>query len=135
MNPDAPTPALPRCAILDDFQGAALASADWSPLDGRVEVRALHEHIDPLADPDALVAAVEDCEILVVMREGWISGAGLDVYETEPLPVDAPLRTLPNVLALPHLGYVTRGNYGRYFGQAVEDVEAWLAGKPVRELG
>lgn len=315
-----------RCAILDDYQGVALTSADWGALDGRVEVRVLREH---LTDPDALVAAVEDCEILVVMRErtplgagllarlprlrlvvtsgmrnasidvaaarargitvcgtasaseppteltwalvlglarqlhtesravreggpwqstvgtdlagrtlglvglgkiggrvariglafgmdvvawspnltderaaehgvrraadlrellgaadfaslhlvlsertrglvgeaelramrpgaylvntsraglvdgpallralreGWIAGAGLDVYETEPLPADDPLRTLPNVLALPHLGYVTEGNYGRYFGQAVEDIEAFLAGAPVREL-
>ncbi|MET9956918.1 D-2-hydroxyacid dehydrogenase family protein [Streptomyces sp. NPDC006339] len=315
-----------RCAILDDYQGVALSSADWSPLDGRVEVRVLREH---LTDRDALVAAVEDCEILVVMRErtpvdaellgrlprlrllitsgmrnasidvaaarargvtacgtdssavppteltwalilglarqvhvesramrdggpwqstvgtdlagrtlglvglgkiggrmariglafgmdviawspnltderaaehgvrragslrellgagdvvslhlvlsdrtrgligepelramrphaylvntsraglvdgaallralreGWIAGAGLDVYETEPLPADDPLRTLPNVLALPHLGYVTEANYARYFGQAVEDIEAFLAGAPVREL-
>ncbi|MFF8834156.1 D-2-hydroxyacid dehydrogenase family protein [Streptomyces sp. NPDC015130] len=317
---------LPRCAVLDDYQGVALSSADWSPLAGRVEVRALREH---LTDRDALVAAVEDCEILVVMRErtpvdaalldrlprlrlivtsglrnasvdvaaarargitvcgtassseppteltwalllglarhvrteaqalreggpwqstvgadlagrtlglvglgkiggrvariglafgmdvlawspnlteeraaehgvrrakdrrellgssdfvslhlvlsdrtrgligetelramrptaylvntsraglvdggallralreGWIAGAGLDVFETEPLPSDDPLRTLPNVLALPHLGYVTEGNYARYFGQAVEDIEAYLAGAPVREL-
>ncbi|MEV4425921.1 D-2-hydroxyacid dehydrogenase family protein [Streptomyces sp. R-07] len=315
-----------RCAVLDDYQGVALTSADWSPLTGRVDVRVLREH---LTDRDALVAAVEDCEILVVMRErtpvdaallarlprlrllitsglrnasidlaacrargvtvcgtassseppteltwalllglarhvpaearalreggpwqstvgadlsgrtlglvglgkigarvariglafgmdvtawspnlkekraaehgvrlakdkrdllggsdfvslhmvlsdrtrgligepelramrpsaylvntsraglvdggallralreGWIAGAGLDVYETEPLPADDPLRTLPNVLALPHLGYVTEGNYARYFGQAVEDVEAFLAGAPVREL-
>ncbi|MFB7586404.1 D-2-hydroxyacid dehydrogenase family protein [Streptomyces sp. NPDC056169] len=318
---------LPRCAVLDDYQGVALSSADWSPLAGRVEVRALREH---LADRDALVAAVEDCEILVVMRErtpvdaalldrlprlrllvtsglrnasidvaaarargitvcgtasspeppteltwalllglarhvrteaqalreggpwqstvgadlagrtlglvglgkiggrvariglafgmdvlawspnlteeraaehgvrlakdrrellgssdfvslhlvlsdrtrgligepelramrpsaylvntsraglvdggallralreGWIAGAGLDVFATEPLPADDPLRSLPNVLALPHLGYVTEGNYARYFGQAVEDIEAYLAGAPVRELG
>ncbi|MFE4617729.1 D-2-hydroxyacid dehydrogenase family protein [Streptomyces sp. NPDC056747] len=318
---------LPHCAVLDDYQGVALSSADWSPLAGRVEVRALREH---LADRDALVAAVEDCEILVVMRErtpvdaalldrlprlrlivtsglrnasidvaaarargitvcgtassaeppteltwalllglarhvrteaqalreggpwqstvgadlagrtlglvglgkiggrvariglafgmdvlawspnlteeraaehgvrlakdrrellgssdfvslhlvlsdrtrgligerelramrpsaylvntsraglvdggallralreGWIAGAGLDVFATEPLPADDPLRTLSNVLALPHLGYVTEGNYARYFGQAVEDIEAFLAGAPVRELG
>ncbi|MEU3604099.1 D-2-hydroxyacid dehydrogenase family protein [Streptomyces sp. NPDC035033] len=321
--------SLPRCAVLDDYQNAALSSADWSPLHGRVEVRVLHEH---LTDPDALVAAVEDCEVLVVMRERtplgaelldrlprlrlvvtsgmrnasidlaacrergitvcgtasgseppaeltwalilglvrkvttearamreggpwqstvggdlagrtlgllglgkiggrvaavgrafgmdvlawspnlteervaahgegirlakdkaelfaasdvvslhlvlsdrtrgivgepelramrpgaylvntsraglvdgaallralrerWFAGAGLDVYETEPLPADDPLRTLPNVLALPHLGYVSEANYARYFGQAVEDIEAYLAGKPVRVLG
>ncbi|GGT69356.1 MULTISPECIES: D-2-hydroxyacid dehydrogenase family protein [Streptomyces] len=73
--------------------------------------------------------------LLRALREGWIAGAGLDVFDTEPLPADDPLRTLPNVLALPHLGYVTEGNYGRYFGQAVEDIEAFLAGTPVRVLG
>ncbi|MFE0650051.1 D-2-hydroxyacid dehydrogenase family protein [Streptomyces sp. NPDC059534] len=78
-----------------------------------------------LVDGGALVRA---------LREGWIAGAGLDVYDTEPLPADDPLRTLPNVLALPHLGYVTEGNYARYFGEAVEDIEAFLAGAPVREL-
>lgn len=316
----------PRCAVLDDYQGVALASADWSPLADRVDVRVLREH---LADRDAVVAAVEDCEIVVIMRErtpfdaellarlprlrllvtsgprnasidlaaarargvvvcgtasspappteltwalllglarhvrteaqalreggpwqstvgsdlagrtlglvglgkigarvaavgrafgmdvvawsqnlteeraaehgarlaedrldlfassdfvslhlvlsdrtrglvgedelramrpsaylvntsraglvdrgallralreGWIAGAGLDVYDTEPLPAGDPLRTLPNVLALPHLGYVTEANYARYFGEAVEDIEAFLAGTPVREL-
>ncbi|MFI8517597.1 D-2-hydroxyacid dehydrogenase family protein [Streptomyces sp. NPDC085481] len=78
---------------------------------------------------------VDGAALLRALREGWIAGAGLDVYETEPLPADDPLRSLPNVLALPHLGYVTEGNYARYFGQAVEDIEAFLAGAPVRELG
>ncbi|MCZ0980281.1 D-2-hydroxyacid dehydrogenase family protein [Streptomyces diastatochromogenes] len=78
---------------------------------------------------------VDGGALLRALREGWIAGAGLDVYETEPLPADDPLRSLPNVLALPHLGYVTEGNYGRYFGEAVEDIEAFLAGAPVRELG
>ncbi|MFF3316707.1 D-2-hydroxyacid dehydrogenase family protein [Streptomyces sp. NPDC003035] len=317
----------PRCAVLDDYQGVALSSADWSPLAGRVDVRVLREH---LTDRDALVAAIEDCEIVVVMRErtpmdaqvlkrlprlrlivtsgmrnasidlaaaagfgitvcgtassseppaeltwalilglarhvrteaqalreggpwqstvgtdlagrtlglvglgkiggrvarvglafgmdvlawspnltearaaehgvalapgkrelmersdivslhmvlsdrtrgligeaelgamrpsaylvntsradlvdgeallralreGRIAGAGLDVFATEPLAPEDPLRSLPNVLALPHLGYVTEGNYGRYFGQAVENIEAFLAGSPVRTLG
>ncbi|MYV68612.1 D-2-hydroxyacid dehydrogenase family protein, partial [Streptomyces sp. SID2131] len=55
-----------RCAVLDDYQGVALSSADWSPLADRVEVRVLREH---LGDRDALAAAVGDCEVLVVMRE------------------------------------------------------------------
>ncbi|WP_017240253.1 D-2-hydroxyacid dehydrogenase family protein [Streptomyces sp. SS] len=80
-------------------------------------------------------AGLVDGEALVrALREGWIAGAGLDVYDTEPLPADDPLRTLPNVLALPHLGYVTEANYALYFGGAVEDIEAFLAGTPVREL-
>ncbi|MFK0227891.1 D-2-hydroxyacid dehydrogenase family protein [Streptomyces sp. NPDC090303] len=77
---------------------------------------------------------VDGSVLLRALREGWIAGAGLDVYDTEPLAADDPLRTLPNVLALPHLGYVTAGNYGRYFGEAVEDIEAFLAGAPIREL-
>jgi phosphoglycerate dehydrogenase-like enzyme len=69
------------------------------------------------------------------LDEGWIAGAGLDVFETEPLPADSPFRRLPNVLALPHLGYVSRNNYRTFFTQAVEDIEAWLAGAPIRQLG
>ncbi|MFB7372631.1 D-2-hydroxyacid dehydrogenase family protein [Streptomyces sp. NPDC056222] len=81
-------------------------------------------------------AGLVDGEALLrALREGRIAGAGLDVFATEPLTADDPLRTLPNVLALPHLGYVTEGNYARYFGQAVEDIEAYLAGEPVRVLG
>ncbi|WP_445398887.1 D-2-hydroxyacid dehydrogenase family protein [Streptomyces sp. LE64] len=80
-------------------------------------------------------AAIVDREALLrALHEGWIAGAGTDVFETEPLPADDPLRTAPRLLALPHLGYVTRRNYEGYFGQAVEDIEAFLAGSPVRVL-
>ncbi|SFI57377.1 D-2-hydroxyacid dehydrogenase family protein [Methylobacterium brachiatum] len=80
----------------------------------------------PIVDQSALVRALE---------EGRIAGAGLDVFETEPLPADSPFRRLPNVLALPHVGYVTRDNYRTFFTQAVEDIEAYLAGSPIRVLG
>ncbi|MEV4944330.1 D-2-hydroxyacid dehydrogenase family protein [Streptomyces sp. NPDC053755] len=78
---------------------------------------------------------VDGGALLRALREGRIAGAGLDVFDTEPLPHDDPLRALPNVLALPHLGYVTEANYARFYGGAVEDIEAYLAGSPVRVLG
>ncbi len=79
-----------------------------------------------LVDQAALVRALE---------EKRIAGAGLDVFDTEPLLADSPFRRLPNVLALPHLGYVSKANYSTFFTQAVEDIEAWLEGAPVRRLG
>ncbi|MGW7023793.1 D-2-hydroxyacid dehydrogenase family protein [Streptomyces decoyicus] len=80
-------------------------------------------------------AIVDQPALLRALRENWIAGAGLDVFDHEPLPAGHPLRTLPNVLALPHLGYVTRRNYEGYFPQAIEDITAFLAGSPIRQLG
>jgi len=79
----------------------------------------------PIVDESALVAAV---------RKGTIAGAGLDVYDDEPLAIDHPLRDLPNTVITPHLGYVTEEGYRIFYGQALEDVKAWLAGQPVRVL-
>jgi phosphoglycerate dehydrogenase-like enzyme len=79
----------------------------------------------PIVDQDALVAA---------LTAGTIAGAGLDVYDVEPLPPDNPLRTAPNTVLLPHLGYVTEGGYRSMYEQVVEDITAWRAGTPVRVL-
>lgn len=80
-------------------------------------------------------AAIVDQEALLdALRAGRIAGAGLDVFDTEPLPLDHPLRTAPRLLATPHLGYVTRANYATYYGEAVEDIAAFLDGAPVRVL-
>jgi len=79
----------------------------------------------PLIDEQALVEA---------LRTGQIAGAGLDVFETEPLPVDHPLRGLTNVVLTPHLGYVSTGGFATYYREAVEDIAAWLEGSPVRVL-
>jgi phosphoglycerate dehydrogenase-like enzyme len=77
----------------------------------------------PIVDEPALVRA---------LREGWIAGAGLDVFDTEPLPRHSPLRELRRAVLTPHLGYVTEKTYETFYGDAVEDVAAWLAGTPVR---
>ncbi|MFF4210897.1 D-2-hydroxyacid dehydrogenase family protein [Streptomyces sp. NPDC001796] len=80
-------------------------------------------------------AIVDQDALLAALYEGRIAGAGVDVFDVEPLPADHPMRTAPRLLATPHLGYVSRDNYATYYGQAVEDIEAYLAGKPVRRLG
>ena len=79
-------------------------------------------------------AIVDQDALLTALHEGRIAGAGLDVFDTEPLPADHPLRTAPRLLATPHLGYVSRANYTTYYGQAVENIQAYLAGSPVRQL-
>jgi phosphoglycerate dehydrogenase-like enzyme len=79
----------------------------------------------PIVDEGALIAA---------LRAGAIAGAGLDVYEEEPLPPEHPLRGLPNTVITPHLGYVTEETYQIFYAQALEDIRAFLAGAPVRVL-
>lgn len=80
-------------------------------------------------------AIVDQDALLAALHEGRIAGAGVDVFDVEPLPGNHPLRTAPRLLATPHLGYVSRANYARYYGQAVEDIQAYLDGDPVRVLG
>ncbi|MCW2684521.1 MAG: Phosphoglycerate dehydrogenase serA-like [Blastococcus sp.] len=77
---------------------------------------------------------VEEAALIDVLRDGRIAGAGIDVYDREPLPRDHPLRELRRAVLTPHLGYVTRGSYEIYYREAVEDVAAFLAGAPIRVL-
>ena len=77
---------------------------------------------------------VNEAALVAALRQGKLAGAGLDVYNEEPLPLDHPLRNLPNTVITPHLGYVTEEGYRIFYGQALEDVKAWLAGEPVRVL-
>lgn len=79
-------------------------------------------------------AIVDQDALLTALHEGRIAGAGVDVFDIEPLPADHPMRTAPRLLATPHLGYVSRANYATYYGQAVENIQAYLAGSPVRRL-
>jgi phosphoglycerate dehydrogenase-like enzyme len=77
---------------------------------------------------------VDEPALLDALDAGRIAGAGLDVYDVEPLPADHPLRSMPNTLLLPHIGYVSTDNYRAFYTDAVEDVQAWSAGAPVRVL-
>jgi phosphoglycerate dehydrogenase-like enzyme len=77
---------------------------------------------------------VEEDALLTALAEGGIAGAGLDVYDVEPLPPGHPLRAAPNTVLTPHLGYVTEESYGLFYTQTVEAITAYLAGSPVRVL-
>ncbi|MCW5749790.1 MAG: D-2-hydroxyacid dehydrogenase family protein [Alphaproteobacteria bacterium] len=78
---------------------------------------------------------VDQAALLAALRERRIAGAGLDVYETEPLPRGNPFLALDNAILLPHLGYVTERTYRAFYAGIVEDVAAFMAGSPIRVLG
>ena len=77
---------------------------------------------------------VDSAALLAALRSGSIAGAALDVYDVEPLPLSSPLRSAPNVVLTPHLGYVTEDSYRVFYGEAAEDIAAFAQGAPVRVL-
>ncbi len=79
----------------------------------------------PIINEDDLVEALKDEKI---------AGAGLDVYDKEPLPQDHKLRFLPNALLLPHIGYVTAENYSKFYNQMIDNLLACLDNKPLRVI-
>ena len=79
----------------------------------------------PIIDEKALIGA---------LSEKRIAGAGLDVFDVEPLPLDHPFRRMDNVVLTPHLGYVSQQNYAGYFPDIVDNIRGWLDGKPVRVI-
>jgi phosphoglycerate dehydrogenase-like enzyme len=79
----------------------------------------------PIVDESALIKA---------LQKRKLAGAALDVFDEEPLPAHHPFRSLDNVLATPHVGYVSQQNYQQFFSQMIEDIQAWSAGMPIRLL-
>jgi phosphoglycerate dehydrogenase-like enzyme len=137
-----------KCAALDIEY-----AADLAPLLREADVVSLHVELNDatrgligapqlaLMKRDALLVntsrgpVVDEEALLRALRDGTIAAAALDVFDREPLPPSHPLRTQRNVLATPHIGYVTRENYRVAFRDAVQDIAAFLDGKPVRVLG
>jgi phosphoglycerate dehydrogenase-like enzyme len=72
---------------------------------------------------------VVEADLIAALKTGKIAGAALDVFDQEPLPLDHPFRALPNLLATPHIGYVSRGLYGRFYQDTVENIRKWIDGE------
>ena len=77
---------------------------------------------------------INEEDLIIALSTNVITGAGLDVYDKEPLPENNKLRFLPNALLLPHVGYVTAENYSKFYTQMIEGLEACVAGKPIRVI-
>jgi len=78
---------------------------------------------------------VDEAALVDVLRKGEIAGAAIDVFDQEPLPSNHPFRQLPNVLATPHIGYVSRGLYQRFYQDTVENIREWLDAKAASTSG
>jgi len=109
--------------VLSDRSRGLIAATDI----GRMKKSAylINTSRGPIVDEKALIAA---------LQSRAIAGAGLDVFDVEPLPLDHPFRKMDNVVITPHIGYVSTQNYGKYFPDIVEDIRSWLDGKAVRVI-
>jgi phosphoglycerate dehydrogenase-like enzyme len=99
---------------------------------GSAELERMQRHailINTSRGPIVNEAALGRC-----LRDRQIAGAGLDVFDQEPLPGDHFLRRLDNVVLAPHLGYVSQDTYRVFYGDTVENIAAYLAGNPIRRL-
>lgn len=77
---------------------------------------------------------VDEAALIDALKNNKIAGAAVDVFEPEPLPADHPVRRLDNILMTPHMGYVTEETYRLFYGEMVEDIQAWHDGNPIRVL-
>jgi D-3-phosphoglycerate dehydrogenase len=106
---------------LSDRTRGVVGAAEFSLM--KPEAYLINTSRGPIIDSAALIAA---------LRDKKIAGAGIDVFDVEPIPADHPLRKMENAVITPHLGYVTAEGYRRFYSQMAEDVGAWLDGKPIR---
>ena len=109
--------------VLSDRTRGMIGAAELAHMRGTAYL--VNTSRGPIVDEPALVEA---------LRSRSIAGAGLDVFDQEPLPPGHPLLALDNVVLTPHVGYVTRETYELFYGDAVEDILAFLDGSPLREI-
>ena len=79
-------------------------------------------------------SSINEDDLIIALSTNVIAGAGVDVYEKEPLPENHKLRFLNNAIILPHIGYVTAENYSIFYTQMIEALEACVNGKPIRVI-
>ena len=135
-------PAPPTTLTRRDLNRALLArqlllSRDArSPEDGIEQVGGLQAQLarPPFIGLWSRLRGFDRAALLTALHTKAIAGAGLDVFDIEPLPTEHPLRKIDNVVLTPHLGYVSIQNYRAYFDGVVDDIRAFLDGKPVRIL-
>ena len=109
--------------LLSDRSRGLVGAADLAQM--KPESYLINTSRGPIVDEAALIA---------VLHERRIAGAGLDVFDVEPLPLDHPLRDMPNTVIMPHLGYVTVENYRNWYGGCVENIRSWLDGKTINQM-
>jgi phosphoglycerate dehydrogenase-like enzyme len=107
--------------VLSERTRGLIAAADFARM--KPTAYLINTSRGPIVDEQAMIEALETNQI---------AGAGLDVYDVEPLPEDSPLLRLPNTVLVPHLGYVSRDAFTLMYRQAVEDIAAFQAGEPIR---
>jgi phosphoglycerate dehydrogenase-like enzyme len=78
---------------------------------------------------------VVEADLIAALEDKIIAGAAIDVFDQEPLPLDHPFRALPNLLATPHIGYVSRGLYARFYQDTVTNIGRWLDGQAAKAVG
>jgi phosphoglycerate dehydrogenase-like enzyme len=139
LTAEAATAAGARLVSRDELLATADVLSVHLVLSGRT--RGLLGHADLRAmKPGAVLIntsrgpIVDEAALVAALREGRLAGAGLDVFDEEPLPADHPFRSLPTVVATPHVGYVTRATLAAWYEDVVEDIAAWRRGQPVRVL-
>ena len=98
-----------------------------------------HRELDRMKPTASLINTsrgpiVDEAALIAALQNGTIAGAGLDVFDEEPLPLDHPLRRTANTIITPHIGYVTAETYKVFFDETVENIQAFLQGAPVRVL-